>query len=75
MQADLDAAVFMQPMTVFIQDSALSHRAKATQDFLRNVVAEFINAEEWTPWLTNTIQYNIRTLYIIQLRTSCKYAG
>jgi len=28
-------------------DSALSHRAKAAQDFLWNVVPDFISAEEW----------------------------
>jgi len=36
-------------MTVFIQDSAPSHRVKATQDFLQNVVPDFISAEVWAP--------------------------
>jgi len=48
MQSDLDAYVFIQPIDfVFMQDSALSHRAKATDDFLQSVVPNFISAEEW----------------------------
>ena len=39
MQSDLDAYVFIQPIDfVFMQDSAPSHRAKATGDFLQSVV-------------------------------------
>jgi len=30
-------------------DTAPSHRAKATRDLLRNVVSDFISAEEWAP--------------------------
>jgi len=33
---------------VFMQNSAPSHLAKATQDFLLNV-PDFISAREWTP--------------------------
>ena len=48
MEADLlDAAVFVQPNFVFMQDSA--PRAKATWDSLRNFVPDFISAEEWAP--------------------------
>jgi len=35
---------------VFIQDSALSHRAKATQQFLRQNTPDFIAADEWTSY-------------------------
>ena len=34
---------------VFMQDSAPSHRAKATQNFLRNNTPDFISSQEWTP--------------------------
>ena len=34
---------------VFMQDSAPSHRAKATQNFLRDNTPDFISAQEWTP--------------------------
>jgi len=34
---------------VFMQDSALSHRAKATQNFLRDNAPDFISSQEWTP--------------------------
>ena len=34
---------------VFLQDSAPPHRAKATQNFLRDNTPDFINSQEWTP--------------------------
>ena len=34
---------------VFSQDSALSHCAKATQNFLRDNMPDFISSQEWTP--------------------------
>jgi len=34
---------------VFMQDSAPSHRAKATQNFLRDNTPDFISSQEWTP--------------------------
>ena len=34
---------------VFVQDSAPSHRAKATQNFLQDNTPDFINSQEWTP--------------------------
>jgi len=34
---------------VFMQDSAPSHRAKATQNFLRDNMPDFISSQEWTP--------------------------
>ena len=35
---------------VFLQDSAPSHRAKATQNFLRdNTTPDIISSQEWTP--------------------------
>ena len=34
---------------VFMQDSAPSHRAKATQNFLRDNTPNFISSQEWTP--------------------------
>jgi len=32
-----------------MQDSAPSHRAKATQNFLRDNMPDFISSQEWTP--------------------------
>jgi len=34
---------------VFMQDSVPSHRAKATQNFLRDNTPNFISSQEWTP--------------------------
>ena len=34
---------------IFMQDSTPSHRAKATQNFLRDNTPNFISSEEWTP--------------------------
>ena len=34
---------------VFMQDSAPSHSAKATQNFLRDNTSDFISSQEWTP--------------------------
>jgi len=34
---------------IFLQDSAPSHRAKATQNFLRDNTLNFITSQEWTP--------------------------
>jgi len=34
---------------VFLQDSAPSHRAKASQNFLRDNTPDFISSQEWTP--------------------------
>jgi len=34
---------------VFTQDSVPSHRAKATQNFLRDNTPAFISSQEWTP--------------------------
>jgi len=44
-----------------MQDSAPSHRAKATHEFLRNTVPDFIDAEEWTPYLPglNPLDYSV----------------
>jgi len=33
---------------VFMQDSAPSHHAKATQNFLRDNMSDFISSQEWT---------------------------
>jgi len=33
----------------FLQDSAPSHRVKATQNFLRDNTPDFISSQEWTP--------------------------
>jgi len=33
---------------VFLQDSAPSHRAKATKNFLRDNTPDFISSQEWT---------------------------
>jgi len=33
---------------VFLQDSAPSHRAKATQNFLRDNMPDFISSQEWS---------------------------
>jgi len=33
----------------FLQDSAPSHRAKATQNVLRDNTPDFISSQEWTP--------------------------
>ena len=44
-----------------MQDSAPSYRAKATQDFLWNVVPDFIGAEVWVPHSPdfNCLDYSI----------------
>jgi len=34
---------------IFMQNSAPSHRAKATQIFLRDNTPDFISSQEWTP--------------------------
>ena len=34
---------------IFLQDSAPSHRAKATQNFLPDNTPDFITSQEWTP--------------------------
>jgi len=46
---------------VFMQDSAPSHRAKATQNFLRDNTPDFINSQEWTPHLSdlNPLDYSV----------------
>jgi len=41
--------IYLANDCVFMQDTALSHRARATQDFFQHVVPGFINAEEWVP--------------------------
>lgn len=44
MQADLDVAIFIQPMTLCSCKTVRHH--KATQDLLQNVIPDFISAEE-----------------------------
>ena len=46
---------------VFLQDSAPPHRAKATQNFLRDNTPDFINSQEWTPHLSdlNPLDYSV----------------
>jgi len=44
-----------------VQDSAPSHRAKATQNFLRDNTPDFISSQEWTPHSPdlNLIDYSV----------------
>jgi len=46
---------------VFMQDSAPSHHAKATQNFLRDNTPNFISSQEWTPHLPdlNLLGYSV----------------
>ena len=46
---------------VFMQDSAPSHSAKATQNFLRDNTSDFISSQEWTPHLPdlNLLDYSV----------------
>jgi len=46
---------------VFMQDSAPSHRAKATQNFLRNNTPDFISLQESTPHSSylNPLDYSV----------------
>jgi len=46
---------------VFLQDSAPSHRAKATQNFLRDNTPDFISSQEWTPHslYLNPLDYSV----------------
>ena len=46
---------------VIMQDSAPSHRAKATLDFLRGNTPDFISSQEWTPHSPdlNLLDYSI----------------
>ena len=48
-------------MTVFMQDSAPSRRAKATQNFLRDNTPDFISSQEWTLHLPdlNPLDYSV----------------
>jgi len=41
--------LYLDSDIVFLQDSAPSHRAKATQNFLRDNTPDFISSQEWTP--------------------------
>jgi len=45
----------------FMQDSAPSHRAKATHNFLRDNMPDFICTQEWTPHLPdlNPLDYSV----------------
>jgi len=44
-----------------MQDSAPSHRAKATQNFLRDNTPDFISSQKWTPHSTdlNPLNYSV----------------
>jgi len=44
-----------------MHDSAPSHRAKATQNFLRDNTPNFISSQEWTPHLPdlNPLDYSV----------------
>jgi len=44
-----------------MQDSAPSHRAKATQNFLRDYTPDFISSQEWTPHspYLNPLNYSV----------------
>ena len=46
---------------VFMQDSAPSYRAKATQNFLQNNTPDFISSREWTPHspYLNPLDYSV----------------
>jgi len=46
---------------VFMQDSAPSHRAKATKNFLRDNTPDFISSQEWTPHSPdlNSLDYSV----------------
>ena len=46
---------------VFMQDSAPSHRTKATQNFLRDNTPDFISSQEWRPHLPdlNSLDYSV----------------
>jgi len=50
---------------VFMQDSAPSHRAKATRNFLRDNTPDFISSRKWTPHSDlNPLNYSV--WYILQ---------
>jgi len=44
-----------------MQDSAPSHRAKATQNFLRDNTQDFISSQEWSPYSPdlNPLDYSV----------------
>jgi len=46
---------------VFMQDSAPSHRTKATKIFLRDNTPDFISSQEWTPHSPdlNSLDYSV----------------
>ena len=46
---------------VFMQDSAPSHHAKATRNFLQDNMPDFISSQEWTPHLPdlNPLDYSV----------------
>ena len=49
---------------VFMQHSAPSHRAKATQNFPRDNTPDFISSQEWTPHSPdlNPLDYSVRDI-------------
>ena len=51
---------------VLMQDSAPSHRAKATQNFLRDNTPDFISSQEWTPHLPDLNPLDYSVLDILQ---------
>ena len=51
---------------VFLQDSAPSHRAKATQNFLQDNMPDFISSQEWKPHSPNLNPLDYSVLDILQ---------
>jgi len=49
-----------------MQDSAPSHRAKATWDFLQSIFPDFISAEEWAPHAPDLNPLDYSVWYILQ---------
>jgi len=57
---------------VFIQDSAPSYRAKATQQFLRQNTPDFTAADEWT---SNSPDFNPLDYYMWDILQDLVYEG
>ena len=60
-----------------MQDNAPSHRAKATQNFLRDNTPDFISSQEWTPHSPDlnpldTLEYLARTCLRKKAWTICE---
>ena len=56
----------------FQQDSAPSHKARSTQDFLRNHVPQFISSQQWPPYSPDLNPMDFSIWSILEAKVSTK---